>query len=65
MAAVPDWGPSHQTDRHGGPNWKLVLWGIVAGGQAVPHDSRTVSTQRTRVLSPGEIANIPAGPSAS
>jgi hypothetical protein len=23
--------------------------------------SRTVSTQRTRVLSPGEIANIPAG----
>ncbi|PZS11302.1 MAG: hypothetical protein DLM64_06840 [Solirubrobacterales bacterium] len=27
----------------------------------LPRTSRTVSTQRTRVLSPGEIANIPAG----
>ena len=34
---------------------------VLAGGQAVPHDSRTYSTQRTRVLSPGEIANIPVG----
>jgi len=34
----------------------------VVGGQAVaPRRTTTVSTQRTRVLSPGEIANIPAG----
>ncbi|HTX11966.1 MAG TPA: type IV secretory system conjugative DNA transfer family protein [Solirubrobacteraceae bacterium] len=31
------------------------------GGDNIPHRTRTVSTQRTRVLSPGEIANIPAG----
>ena len=29
--------------------------------QAVPRRTTTYSTQRTRVLSPGEIANIPAG----
>jgi type IV secretion system protein VirD4 len=31
------------------------------GGFMAPTRGRTVSTQRTRVLSPGEIANIPAG----
>lgn len=30
-------------------------------GTARPHRSTTVSTQRTRILSPGEIAKTPAG----
>lgn len=30
MITVPDWGPSHQTERRGGETWKLVLWGIIA-----------------------------------
>jgi type IV secretion system protein VirD4 len=30
-------------------------------GQPTPHRSKTYSTQRTRVMSPGEIANIPTG----
>ena len=34
---------------------------ILGGDQDVARNSRTYSTQRTRVLSPGEIANIPAG----
>jgi len=38
-----------------------LLSSVLAGGQAVPQASRTYSTQRTRVLSPGEIANIPVG----
>ena len=38
------------------------LGAIIAPPQSnAPHRTRTVSTQRTRVLSPGEIANIPAG----
>lgn len=37
------------------------LLGIVAGGSQIPTRSTTYSTQRTRVLSPGEVANIPAG----
>lgn len=34
---------------------------ILAGDRPAPARSTTHSTQRTRVLSPGEIANIPAG----
>lgn len=34
---------------------------ILGSDQAVPHRTTTYSTQRTRVLSPGELANIPAG----
>jgi type IV secretion system protein VirD4 len=34
---------------------------VVVGGRPAPHKSTTYSTQRTRVLSPGELANIPAG----
>ena len=30
MAAVQDWGPSHQTERRRGEAWKLVLWVVVA-----------------------------------
>jgi len=37
------------------------LLSSILDGEARPHTSRTVSTQRTRVLSPGELANIPAG----
>jgi hypothetical protein len=33
----------------------------LAGGRPIPQRTRTYSTQRTRVLSPGEIASIPAG----
>ncbi len=34
---------------------------LLSGGEHVPHRTKTTTTQRTRVLSPGEIANIPAG----
>jgi type IV secretion system protein VirD4 len=34
---------------------------ILTGDRSTPHRTTTYSTQRTRVLSPGEIANIPAG----
>ncbi len=34
---------------------------ILPGGRPIPPRSTTYSTQRTRVLSPGELANIPAG----
>ena len=37
------------------------LTGLLGGGQPGPRRTTTYSTQRTRVLSPGEIANIPAG----
>ena len=38
------------------------VWDLLAsGGRAIPPKSTTTSTQRTRVLSPGELANIPAG----
>jgi type IV secretion system protein VirD4 len=36
-------------------------FGDVVSGSSLPHNSTTFSTQRTAVLSPGEIANIPAG----
>lgn len=34
---------------------------MLPGGRPIPPKSTTYSTQRTRVLSPGELANIPAG----
>ena len=34
---------------------------VLTGDQSRPHRTTTYSTQRTRVLSPGEIANIPRG----
>jgi type IV secretion system protein VirD4 len=37
------------------------LFTAVLGGPPTPPDSTTYSTQRSRVLSPGEIANIPNG----
>ena len=41
---------------------EMVATGTVpVGGSLVPRRTRTVSTQRTRILSPGEVANIPAG----
>jgi hypothetical protein len=42
---------------------EVGLFSAILGGrgQVTPHSSTTYSTQRTRVLSPGEIANIPAG----
>ena len=40
---------------------KLVSTSTIPTGDLFSTRSRTVSTQRTRVLSPGEIANIPAG----
>ena len=50
------------TTRGAGASFAGALGGMVAGpGSAVPQRSTTVSTQRTRILSPGEIANIPAG----
>jgi type IV secretion system protein VirD4 len=33
----------------------------LGGGKPIPQRTRTYSTQRTRVLSPGELASIPAG----
>jgi type IV secretion system protein VirD4 len=40
---------------------QLVATSTIPTGDLLRARSRTVSTQRTRVLSPGEIANIPAG----
>jgi type IV secretion system protein VirD4 len=37
------------------------LFDLLPGGQPIPHNTTTYSTQRTRVLSPGDLANIPAG----
>jgi type IV secretion system protein VirD4 len=37
------------------------IFNALAGGRPIAQRTRTYSTQRTRVLSPGEIANIPAG----
>jgi hypothetical protein len=40
----------------------MVATGTVpVSGSLVTRRTRTVSTQRTRILSPGEVANIPAG----
>jgi type IV secretion system protein VirD4 len=36
------------------------LMDVVVGGRPIPPNSTTYSTQRTRVLSPGDLANIPA-----
>jgi type IV secretion system protein VirD4 len=50
------------TTRGAGASFAGALAGMVAGpGGSAPQRSTTVSAQRTRILSPGEIANIPAG----
>jgi type IV secretion system protein VirD4 len=49
-----------QVVSHTRPNTGL-LRGVVGGPSSASRPTTTVSTQRTRVLSPGEIANIPAG----
>lgn len=48
-----------QVVSHNKPQYGLS--DFIAPTHSMPHNSTTTSTQRTRVLSPGEVANIPAG----
>jgi type IV secretion system protein VirD4 len=50
-----------QVISHTQPNTNAFAELIAPRSSARPHRSTTASTQRTRVLSPGEIAKIPAG----
>jgi type IV secretion system protein VirD4 len=46
---------------HSHPDHHDLIVALLGSGRSHPHRSTTYSTQRTRVLSPGEIANIPTG----